>query len=106
MAEIEVDENAGLLHGRVLHIRDMVTFEAETIGDLKIAFKDSVEDYLDFCRKRGEKPEKPFSGRILLRLSPEDHARVAQAAEGQGMSANAWLVRQVKVGLSRARVSI
>ncbi|MHC5894835.1 hypothetical protein [Nostoc sp.] len=48
------------MHGEVINIRDVITFQGSSVAELKQAFADSVEDYLDFCRERGEEPDKPF----------------------------------------------
>ena len=60
-----------------------------SVKELKKAFMDSVDDYLAFCVKRGEKPEKPFSGKFMLRLKPEDHRMISIAAKKEGKSLNA-----------------
>lgn len=57
-AVIEYDDAAHIFHGEVLHLRDVITFEGESIAELEQAFRDSVEDYLEFCAERGEEPEK------------------------------------------------
>ena len=59
---IEVDPEADLLHGTVLGIRDVVNFESRTPFELERAFHDSVDDYRNFCKERGEEAEKPYSG--------------------------------------------
>ena len=50
IAKIEFDDSAGLFHGEVLNLRDVITFAGKTVGDLRIAFRDSVDDYLEFCK--------------------------------------------------------
>jgi predicted HicB family RNase H-like nuclease len=54
------------LHGEVINIKDVITFQAKSVDELA-AFKDSTDDYLEFCAERGEKPDKPFSGKVMLR---------------------------------------
>jgi predicted HicB family RNase H-like nuclease len=56
------------LHGEVINVRDVIIFEGKTVAEIKKAFRDSVDDYLDFCAQRGESPEKPFSGKFAVRL--------------------------------------
>ena len=62
-----------MFHGEVINTRDVITFEGSSVKQLKKAFRDSVEDYLDFCASRGEDPEKPFSEKFLVRVPPEVH---------------------------------
>lgn len=90
-ASVEFDEDAEVFHGEVLNLRDVITFQASTARDLKKAFADSVEDYLDFCRSRGEEPEKPFSGQFVVRTEPVLHKAVSLAAKREGMSLNKWV---------------
>ena len=91
---VELDEDAGAFHGEVINLRDVITFEGQSVEELQQAFEGSVEEYIAFCAERGEAPEKPASGRFVLRLPPEVHRRVVEAAARQSKSVNAW-VRQV-----------
>lgn len=88
---IEFDDEDMVFHGRVLGLRDIVTFEAETAEELVKAFHDSVDDYLDFCRERGIEPQKPYSGKLALRTTPEIHALLGKAASMDGKSVNQWV---------------
>jgi len=63
---------------------------------LKKAFIDSIEDYLDFCKARGESPERPFSGKFNLRLEPELHREAYIASRLSGLSLNAWVAEAIK----------
>lgn len=58
-AEITIDEGAGILFGTVAGIRDVITFQGETIAEFIQAFHDSVDDYLEWCAERGEEPQRP-----------------------------------------------
>ncbi|MGA8164580.1 MAG: type II toxin-antitoxin system HicB family antitoxin [Waddliaceae bacterium] len=85
------DEDAKIFHGEVVGIKDVVTFQGTTVEELEQAFKDSVDEYLDFCRELDRKPEKPFSGKFILRVDPEVHERMAYEARNCGMSLNSWV---------------
>lgn len=61
VGEVEHDEHADLIHGEVMNIRDVVTFQGTSVSELNAAFQSSVDDYLQFCGERGEEPEKPIS---------------------------------------------
>lgn len=89
VAEVEFDEKAEIFHGEVVNLRDVITFEGKTVDELRQAFQDSVDDYLEFCAERGEEPEKPYSGRFVVRIEPELHRRIAVEARRRGMSINA-----------------
>ena len=91
-ARVAFDEDALVFHGEVLGIRDVITFEAATAADLRQAFHDSVDDYLAWSAEEGLEPDKPFSGTLSLRASPELHRRMASAAARQAKSLNQWIV--------------
>lgn len=57
---IEFDDEAGLFHGEVIDIKDVVTFQGRSVDEIVTAFRDSVDDYLDFCRERGKSQTSPF----------------------------------------------
>ncbi|WP_076790614.1 type II toxin-antitoxin system HicB family antitoxin [Chlorobium sp. KB01] len=88
---VEYDDEAGIFHGEVLDTRDVITFQGKTVDEIETAFRESVEDYLDFCRERGEEPDKPFSGKLVLRMSPELHHKVFVKAVKSGKSLNRWI---------------
>ncbi|MFH1743412.1 MAG: type II toxin-antitoxin system HicB family antitoxin [bacterium] len=89
--EVEYDDGAKIFHGRVIGIKGVITFEGESVAGLEQAFRESVEDYLEFCSELGQEPEKPFSGKFTVRIPPELHRRVSAAAQACGKSLNAWL---------------
>lgn len=91
----EFDDEAGLFHGEVLDLRDVVTFEGTSVEELVRAFRESVDDYLDYCRERGEEPDRPFSGRLMVRLSPELHRDVYVKALRDGKSLNQWIAERL-----------
>ncbi len=85
---VEFDSEARLFHGEVLDTRDVITFQGTSVDDLQKAFRDSVDDYLDFCKERDEKPDKPFSGRLMVRLSSNLHRQLFVEARRDGKSLN------------------
>ncbi len=58
-AKVNFDDEAGLFHGEVIDLRDVVTFQGTSVEELRVAFRDSIDDYLDFCASRGEQPAQP-----------------------------------------------
>jgi predicted HicB family RNase H-like nuclease len=87
-AAFEVDAEAGIIFGRVIGLRDVITFQGETVAEATQAFRDSVDVYLEFCEERRKAPEKPFSGRFLLRMDPTLHRRLSLIAEQREQSIN------------------
>ena len=86
--KFEYDPEADIFHGEVLHLSDVITFQGRSIDELKQALADSVEDYLDFCAEEGRQPQKAFSGRFNIRISPELHRRAALYATAHQTTLN------------------
>jgi predicted HicB family RNase H-like nuclease len=93
---IYIDAEANILFGKVLDVKDVITFQGETIAEAKQAFQDSIDDYLEFCEELGESPDKPFSGKFHFRTSPEIHREITIAATKKGISINSWMEQTLK----------
>jgi predicted HicB family RNase H-like nuclease len=91
IGKVEIDDEAGILHGEVINIRDVITFEGVTVDEVHKAFQESVDDYLEFCAQRGESPEKPFSGKFVVRLPTELHRKAYIQAKLADKSLNSWV---------------
>lgn len=89
------DEEAKIFHGEVAGLRDVITFQGTSVEELEQAFKDSIDEYLEFCQELNRAPEKPFSGKLALRLPPEVHERAAREAKYDGLSLNAWVNKAI-----------
>lgn len=92
----EFDDEAGVFHGEVLDTRDVITFQGTSVQELEKAFRESIDDYLEFCDERGEEPDRPFSGRLMLRLPAELHRRVFVEARRAGKSINQWIAERLE----------
>lgn len=90
IGEMTFDKDAKLFYGHIINTRDTITFQSDDAKQLEQEFQTSVDTYLEFCQELGESPEKPYSGRFVLRLSPEGHRAVALAAQLANQSLNAW----------------
>jgi predicted HicB family RNase H-like nuclease len=100
-AVVEYDEEAGIFHGEVAGLRDVITFQGKSVAELKKTLAGSIEDYLAFCKERGEDPEKPFSGRFVVRADPSLHKDVAVAAKRAGVSLNKWVTSALQKAVGR-----
>ncbi|MBL1213782.1 MAG: type II toxin-antitoxin system HicB family antitoxin [Ignavibacteriae bacterium] len=94
--QIIYDDEMKILHGEVLDTRDVITFQGKSVDEIEKAFRESVEDYLEFCSKRGEQPDKPFSGKFILRMSPKLHHKLYLKANQAGKSLNRWVVETLE----------
>ena len=89
-ARIEFDAHDRIFFCRLAGIRDIITFHGQTVDELEAAFREAVDHYLATCAKLGDEPNKPYSGKLTLRLQPSVHAAIATAAEISGKSLNKW----------------
>ena len=99
IGKVEIDDDAGILHGEVINVRDVITFEGESVDEVQKAFRDSVDDYLDFCAKRKESPEKPFSGKFVIRLPADLHRKAYIQAKLEDKSLNGWVTDVLETAL-------
>jgi predicted HicB family RNase H-like nuclease len=87
---VEYSEEDNCLFGRLLGISDIISYEGDSVVELRAAFEEAVEDYWETCEKIGKAPQRPYSGKVMLRISPELHAEIAMRAEASGKSLNQW----------------
>lgn len=95
-ARVEFDAEDRIFVGHIAGIRDIVGFHGESVDELEAAFHEAVNDYLAVCKKLGQTPDKPYSGRVMLRLPPELHARASAAAQVTGLSFNQWAAKALE----------
>lgn len=100
-ATVEYDEDAEIFHGEVANLRDVITFQGKSVAELKKALAGSVEDYLAFCKERGEEPEKPFSGQFVVRTEPMLHKDISVAARRAGVSLNKFVTSTLEKAVRR-----
>jgi len=90
MASMEFDPDDNILVGRVLGIDDLISFHGDSVADFTQACHEAVDDYVSACNKLGQAPEKPASGRLMLRVNPVVHAAALKASAHTGQSLNRW----------------
>jgi predicted HicB family RNase H-like nuclease len=96
IGQVTYDDEAKVFHGSVIGIDDVITFEGTNPEEIEKAFRDSVDDYLQFCESLGEKPQSTSSGRFLLRLDPALHTKLIYEAQMHNMSLNSLIVEKLK----------
>jgi predicted HicB family RNase H-like nuclease len=95
-ARVDFDERDNIFVGRVLGLRDIISFEGSTVVKLRAEFQAAINDFLRDCAERGISPEKPASGKIMLRVPPEVHAAATVAAQASGKSLNQWATEALR----------
>jgi predicted HicB family RNase H-like nuclease len=101
-ARVEYSEEDSCFVGHIVGIRDVIGFHGESVAELRAAFEEAVDDYLETCRRLNQEPNHPYSGQFRLRLSPELHARAAMVAETKGKSLNAWVSDAIERSIAAA----
>ena len=102
----EFDSETGSFHGEVTDTRDVITFVGDDPKNVLTAFRDSIDDYLEFCEERGKAPDKPFSGRFLVRTSPQLHHELAVAAARSNKSLNQYIVDALTDALRKSFAAV
>lgn len=87
---VEYSEPDEILFGRIAGIDDIVSYEGESVSELRESFQEAVDDYLEHCEAVGKAPNRPYSGKFTLRIAPELHARLAAQAGALGKSLNQY----------------
>lgn len=85
---VEYSAEDRMLHGRVVGIHDVISFGGESVSELEKNFRDAVDEYLEFCKKRGKTPNKPFKGSLSVRLRDGLHTKAAIFAERNDVKIN------------------
>ena len=104
IGKVEFDDEAEIFHGEIINTRDVITFQGKSVAELTKAFRESIDDYLAFCKQCGEPPDKPFSGQFVTRIPPELHRQVNVAAVLAGKSLNAFVTEQLQVAVQKLGV--
>lgn len=104
ISKVEFDDQAGIFHGEIINTRDVITFQGKTVNELRKAMKESIDDYLGFCKERNEEPDKPFSGKFTIRIDPELHRKIFQQARLSNKSLN-LLVKEALESLAHSAPS-
>lgn len=92
---IDFDPEDGTFSGTVASLSDVIHFEGTTAEELRASFQDSIDEYLAICTEKGRNPDRPFSGKMLVRATPELHRKAGLRAASEGISLSQWIARQI-----------
>lgn len=99
----EVDIAGNVLFGKLLYIRDTISYEATTIEGLRRAFEEAVDDYLSACAEQGEEPDQPLKGSFNVRVGMERHRKIALAARREGVGLNDFICTALDKALTTSQ---
>ncbi len=92
---VEFSADDKIFFGKIIGLRDVVTFEGETVKQLTKAFQESVDDYLESCKALGKDPDKEFKGSFNVRLTPKTHRLAAMKSAAMKISLNNFVERVI-----------
>lgn len=95
-ARIDFDPRDQIFVGRVLGLRSIVSFHGSSVRELNKEFNIAIDDYLNDCLEMGVSPDKPASGRLMLRIPTEVHGIALIAAQASGLSLNQWATHAIQ----------
>jgi predicted HicB family RNase H-like nuclease len=90
IARVEFDPRDNIFTGKVLGIDDGISFHGATVKELRTDFEAAINHYRADCAATGRRPFKPASGKLMLRISSETHAKALTVAKASGKSLNQW----------------
>ena len=102
VAKIEFDDEDQIFVGEVIGIDDIIAFHSENAKEIIPIFHDMVDGYLESCKKRGLRPQKSFSGKFVVRIPPDLHAKLSVVANSANKSLNTWLEDLIKHSVKAA----
>jgi len=91
IGSVEYDDTAETLYGSVVNATVVMSFRGSSVDELKESFHNVVDTYLEDCASRGVDPEKPYNGKITIRIPPELHRQIASKAASRRKSMNSYL---------------
>lgn len=95
-AKVEYSAADNVLHGKIEGITDLVTFQCDNVNEIKSAFEEAVDDYLEICMEVGKEPEKMYKGTFNVRISPEIHRSIALDALERGVTLNRYVENAIQ----------
>jgi hypothetical protein len=101
IAQLTIDLDANVIHGEVINTRDVLTFSVRNLSEVRQALADTIEDYKEWCASLGQTVQKPLSGTMTLRMTPELHQAAANRAAMMKVSLNAWIVTTMECELGK-----
>lgn len=99
---IHFSTNDEVFYGKILGINDLVSFEGQSVKELKKAFKEAVDDYLETCKQLKKEPQKTYKGSFNVRIPTELHRQAALAAHQKGVSLNEFVKAAIDESLQHA----
>lgn len=101
-ADVSIEDSC--LHGKILFIDDIITYEGDTVDEIKVSFEEAVDRYLAYCEEKGKPANKPYSGSFNVRVGPELHRKAAETAYHCGIKLNEFVAQSIKTATEQGAV--
>ncbi|HIJ78794.1 MAG: type II toxin-antitoxin system HicB family antitoxin [Desulfobulbaceae bacterium] len=98
---IEASIEDGCLHGKILFIEDLITYEGNTVEDINNSFKEAVDHYLNYCEETGKPANKPYSGTFNVRVGQELHRKAVEVAYYRDITLNEFVAQSIKAAIEQ-----
>ena len=103
IGNVSFSEKDEVFHGKIIGIRDLITFEGDTVSSLVEDFHNAVDEYEEFCKQQGKQPDKPYKGTFNVRIQPELHRAAATQAALKGKTLNAFVEESIQNNINQHR---
>ena len=98
---IDVSIEDDCLHGQILFIDDIITYEGDTVDDIKSSFKEAVDHYLAYCKETGKPANKPYSGTFNVRVGQDLHRKAVEIAYHRGIKLNDFVTQALQLAVEQ-----
>jgi len=93
---VEFSATDKVLFGRVIGINGLISYEGESVQNLKLDFESAVDDYLEMCSIEGVEPQKAYKGKFNVRISPELHKKLVVYSAEHSQTLNSTVEEAIK----------
>ena len=91
IGSVEFSNEDNCLYGKVLGIKSLISYEGQSVHELKDAFEFMVDCYLEDCKKENKEPETAYKGSLNVRIGAETHRILAMEAKENNMTINNFI---------------
>ncbi len=104
IGSIEINQEDNTLYGKVLGLdkKTLITYEGNTVSELKEDFKESINDYIEHCKAHGVPIHKSYSGTFNIRITPKLHAKIVEISQQRGLSLNAFVKETLQNAVAKS----
>jgi predicted HicB family RNase H-like nuclease len=104
MGSVRFSAEDEVFHGKIEGIDDLISFEGKSVVEIKKAFQEAADDYLEFCKEIGKEPEKSYKGSFNVRIPAELHKKAIESASMMGVSLNQLVQKAIESTVDSSRL--